>query len=135
MVEEAEVSSALDTLATELQPVKQSEPEQYSDFEKIVFGIKTTQSEAPVLRMPSWKRVVTPVEPRIVDEPTAVTVSDKPAGTSTEQVSESAEKTTSLVEPCTDTAQIPTTYQGLRRRQILRPDPTGSIPVIPRNHE
>lgn len=87
----------------------QPEPEvAVPEFTEIISGEFAKKQGKRQLQMPSWKRVVAPPEPRIVDEP---------AQTPDLTVGE---------------AKTPRGGVRLRRRKILRPHPTGAIPVVSR---
>ncbi|MCS4484669.1 2-amino-4-hydroxy-6-hydroxymethyldihydropteridine diphosphokinase [Gleimia sp. 6138-11-ORH1] len=122
---------------TEIQkPVAEAKPvPQQPDFEDLIHGI-VPETPTQSRKMPSWKKVVTPPEPRIVEDQLNQAAQQQPADTE-ENAKTAAEQQTYFTENAETNSDPESTNftSRLKRRQILRPAPTGATPVTPRNEE
>lgn len=128
---EHQIPSFADIFGEDSETVPEVEtPEelQQPDFESLIRGLAPQATDKP-RKMPSWKKVVTPAEPRIVDDSQSNDV---------EAIGHPQTAQTAGAEPAETTKLVDENgnfTSRLQRRQILRPTPTGATPVIPRAEE
>ncbi|MDO5060761.1 MAG: 2-amino-4-hydroxy-6-hydroxymethyldihydropteridine diphosphokinase [Actinomycetaceae bacterium] len=112
---------------TEAEEETPEQPQQ-PDFESLIRGLAPQTGDKP-RKMPSWKKVVAPPEPRIVDDSQSKDAEATAHPQAAQSAGEEPAEATKLVD------ENGNFTSRLQRRQILRPAPTGATPVIPRAEE